>query len=152
MGAIDDELVPRLIQGELAIDDRGSVAFVNGADLAQFSRFYLVRNHAQHFVRAWHGHKHERKLVSVVVGSALICCVKIDHWENPSPTLNVYRYVLSEKRPAVLSVPPGFANGSMSLTADTAICYFSDTAIEDAHSDDFRFPARAWDPWRVVER
>lgn len=115
-------------------------------------RFYLVRNHAQHFIRAWHGHKYERKLVSVVSGVALVCCVRIDDWNHPSPGLEVHRYVLSAERPSVLYVPPGFANGSMNLNPDTTVCYFSDIAAEDAASDDFRFPARLWNPWDVVER
>ncbi len=134
------------------MDDRGSVAFVNGASLAGFVRFYLVRNHARQFVRAWHGHKRERKLVSVVAGTALICCVKIDDWDNPSPDLEVERFVLSADKPAVLSIPSGFANGSQSLRDGTTICYFSDTTIEGAGPDDFRYPARTWDPWHVVER
>ena len=134
------------------MDDRGSVAFVNGADLSGFVRFYLVRNHARNFVRAWHGHQRERKLVTVVAGAALVCCVQVDDWDAPSHDLEIHRFVLSADRPAVLSIPAGFANGSMSLTDGTVICYFSDTAIEDAGADDFRFPARIWDPWHVVER
>jgi dTDP-4-dehydrorhamnose 3,5-epimerase len=134
------------------VDDRGSVAFVNGARLDAFVRFYLVRNNARQFVRAWHGHQRESKLVSVVAGTALICCVKIDDWDNPSPDLRVERFVLSADKPAVLSIPAGFANGSLTLRDDTTICYFSDAAIEEAGSDDFRFPARMWDPWHVVER
>ena len=149
---IGAESEPTLIPGELAVDDRGSVAFVNGANLAGFVRFYLVRNHTQKFVRAWHAHKHERKLVSVVSGAALVCCVRVDDWDDPSPGLEVHRYVMSAQKPTVLRVPPGFANGSMSLTSDTTICYFADSTIEDAGSDDFRYPARLWDPWNVLER
>ncbi len=134
------------------MDDRGSVAFVNDVSLRGFVRFYLVRNNASHFVRAWHAHRQERKLVSVIAGAALICCVKVDDWEHPSPGLEVQRFVLAAEKPAVVSIPPGFANGSMSLRDETVICYFSDATIEDTRLDDFRYPARLWDPWQVVER
>lgn len=152
MDGIDGDLVPTLFAGELAVDDRGSVAFVNDASLYGFRRFYVVRNHSRKFVRAWHGHRRERKLITVMSGTALICCVAVDDWDNPSPSLEVHRYVLSAERPAVLSVPGGFANGSMNLTDETAVCYFSDTSIEEASMDDVRFPARMWDPWSVIER
>jgi dTDP-4-dehydrorhamnose 3,5-epimerase-like enzyme len=138
--------------GDLAVDDRGSVAFVNEASLDGFVRFYLVRNNVRYFVRAWHGHKRERKMVSVLSGAALICCVKVDDWTNPSTDVPVYRFVLSAEKPAVVSIPPGFVNGSMSLKDETAICYFSDATLDDTRSDDFRYPARLWDPWQVVER
>lgn len=117
-----------------------------------FARFYLVRNYALHAVRAWHAHKHERKIVTVVSGAALICCVQVDDWERPSTGMTVSRYVLSAEKPAALLIPGGFANGSMNLAAETTICYFSDVTIEDAPADDIRFPARHWDPWHVEER
>ena len=128
------------------------MAFVNGANLGGFVRFYLVRNHTLHSVRAWHGHRHERKIVTVVSGAALICCVQVDDWERPSPDLHVSRYVLCAEKPSALMVPGGFANGSMNLAPATTICYFSDTPIEDAGADDVRFPARQWDPWHIEER
>ncbi len=144
--------MPRLRVGELAVDDRGSVAYVNEANIEGYVRFYLVRNHSANFVRAWHGHKKERKLITVVTGAALVCCVRIDDWTDPSSDAEVHRFVLSAAKPAALEIPPGFANGSMSLVADTTLCYLSDTPIEQASADDYRFPSRRWDPWHVVER
>ena len=146
------DLEPQLMPGGLSVDDRGSVAFVNAADLTGFVRFYLVRNHARSFVRAWHGHRQERKLVTVVTGAALVCCVRVDNWERPSPDLAVYRFVMAAETPAALAIPPGFVNGSMSLRDETTICYFSDATIEQSADDDYRFPARTWDPWHVTER
>jgi dTDP-4-dehydrorhamnose 3,5-epimerase-like enzyme len=125
---------------------------VNEASLSGFVRFYLVRNHQSCFVRAWHGHQRERKLVTVVAGAALICCVKVDDWEQPSTDLAVHRFVLSADRPAAVAIPAGFVNGSMTLKEKTTICYFSDATIEETRSDDFRYPARFWDPWHVAER
>lgn len=141
-----------LIPGELAVDDRGTLAFVNGADLTPYVRFYVVRNHSAPFVRAWHGHRHEEKLVTVLYGAALVCCVQIDDWASPSPELEVKRYVLAADKPAALHIPGGYANGAMTLLPNTALCYFSNVSIECAGRDDYRWPARLWDPWHVDER
>ncbi len=143
---------PQLLVGDIAVDDRGEVGFVNDFDFSRVRRFYTVRNHQPGFVRAWHGHRHEGKYVMVVSGAALIGAVAIDDWENPSKTAHVWRYTLSAHRPAVLYIPPGFANGFMSLTHDAKLLFFSTAALEESKDDDVRFPARYWDIWTVEER
>lgn len=142
----------KLIQGRAAVDDRGAVGFVNDFDFSGVKRFYSVENHRQGFVRAWHGHKRESKHCTVVQGAMLVCCIDIDDWANPSLDLPVHRYVLSERNPAVLSIPAGHVNGFMSLTANAKIIFFSTATLQESEQDDIRFPARRWDPWRVEER
>ena len=143
---------PRLIKGGLAVDDRGQVSFVNDFDFQGVKRFYAVENHRRGFIRAWHAHRKEAKYVMVVRGAALICAVEIDDWDNPSTDATVHRHVLSEKSPAVLFIPAGYANGFMSLTADTKILFFSSSSLEDSVGDDIRYDARHWNPWTVEER
>jgi dTDP-4-dehydrorhamnose 3,5-epimerase len=145
-------VTPRLIRGSLAVDDRGEVGFVNEFDFAGVKRFYTVTNHAIGFVRAWHGHRREEKFVTVVQGAMLIACVEVDDWQNPSRDLEVLRFVLSAKTPAVLYIPAGYANGNMSLTADAKAIFFSTATLEESRSDDIRFDARLWDAWSVAER
>lgn len=142
----------RLIEGGIAFDDRGRVSFVNAFDFAGVKRFYAVANHAQGFVRAWHAHRREAKYVHVAQGSALVGAVRIDDWEHPSPDLPVERFVLSAAKPSVLYIPPGFANGFMSLTPDAALFFFSTSTVEESRGDDVRYPARFWNPWMVEER
>ena len=48
---------PLLIEGGLAVDDRGEVRFVNGFGFEGVKRFYAVSNHQPGFVRAWHAHR-----------------------------------------------------------------------------------------------
>ena len=96
------ETTPLLIAGDIAIDDRGEVGFVNGFSFADIKRFYTVKNHHRGFVRAWHAHRHEAKYVSVTEGAAVIGAVKIDSWEAPTADVAVARYVLSAEKPAVL--------------------------------------------------
>ena len=142
----------KLIKGDLFIDDRGSVAFINDFNFAGVKRFYSVTNHRPQFVRAWHGHKKEGKYVSVVQGTALFGAVKIDSWESPSKDLDVSKFVLSEKNPAILYIPPGYANGFMSLVENTRLIFYSTSTLAESNGDDYRYDARLWDIWNVVER
>jgi len=143
---------PRLIEGILAVDDRGSVSFVNDFTFDGIRRFYVVSNHHAGFVRAWHGHREEGKYVAALIGCAIVAAVEIDDWASPSKSLPVHRYVLSADKPAVLHIPPGFANGFMTLTADTKLVFFSTASVAESQRDDFRFDARYWNPWQVTER
>ena len=144
--------LPRLIEGGLAVDDRGQVGFVNDFDFAGVKRFYTVSNHRPGFVRAWHAHRREAKYVTVLRGAAVVGAVKIDHWEHPSRDSQVSRYVLSSRKPSVLYIPPGYANGFMSLTADTLMVFFSTSTLDESRGDDLRYDARYWDIWGVAER
>ena len=49
----------KIINGGIAVDDRGSVRFVNEFDFKNVKEFYHVSNHRRGFIRAWHGHKKE---------------------------------------------------------------------------------------------
>jgi dTDP-4-dehydrorhamnose 3,5-epimerase-like enzyme len=143
---------PLLIAGGLAPDDRGELGFVNDFHFTGVKRFYTVANHRQGFIRAWHGHKREAKYVTAVAGAAVVGAVRIDNWDEPSRNLPVDRFVLSAHKPAVLYIPAGFANGFMSLTADLKLMFFSTSSLDESMGDDFRFDARYWDIWQVVER
>lgn len=143
---------PELMKGQCAVDDRGTVSFVNDFAFAGVKRFYTVTNHRTGFVRAWHGHKHEAKFCTAVHGALLVCCIRIDDWDNPSADLPINRFVLSEHTPGVLHVPAGYVNGFMSLTDNAKITFFSTSTLSDSLKDDIRFPAFRWDPWRVEER
>jgi len=143
---------PTVLTGGLAVDDRGEVGFVNEFDFAEVKRFYTVSNHLSGFVRAWHGHRNEAKYVTSVRGAFLVCCLEIDNWENPSKDLLINRFVLNDKTPSVLYVPPGYANGFMSLTDDAKLMFFSTSSLDESLNDDIRFPARQWNPWSVEER
>ncbi len=143
---------PYIINGGLAVDDRGEIAFVNDFHFESVKRFYMVSNHRQDFVRAWHAHRREAKYVFAVSGAALVGAVKIDNWDKPSVDLPVGRYVLSSKKPQILYVPPGYANGFMSLTSDLKLIFYSTSTLEESAGDDIRYDARYWDIWNVVER
>lgn len=141
-----------VLRGGLSVDDRGEVGFINELTFEDVKRFYTVSNHRQGFVRAWHGHRHEAKYVMAVSGAALVCCVEIDDWESPRRDLEVQRFVISDRSPAVVRVPAGFVNGFMTLTPNAKLMFFSTSTLEESLGDDIRFDARYWDPWHVEER
>jgi dTDP-4-dehydrorhamnose 3,5-epimerase len=90
--------------------------------------------------------------VTVLEGAALIGAVQIDDWENPSKELPIAKYILSEKKPKVLFIPAGYANGFMSLTQNARLVFFSTSTVAESMGDDIRFHARYWDIWEVEER
>ena len=143
---------PQLIEGGLAVDDRGELRFVNAFDFAGVKRFYSVSNHRQGFVRAWHAHKKESKYALCTQGAVVVGAIAIDNWEQPTKSLQPRRFVLSANKPAVLYIPAGYANGFMSLTAEAALMFFSTSSLEESKGDDFRYDARYWDIWQVEER
>ena len=143
----------QLYMGALAVDDRGTVRFVNDFNFEGVKRFYTLENHRAGFVRAWHGHKKEAKYVHCLRGAAVIGVVPVDDFDAPpDPGAGVSRYWLSAGQPRVLYIPPGNYNGSMALTDDTMLIFFSTSTVEESMGDDFRLPARFWDAWSIEER
>lgn len=141
-----------LYTGDVAVDDRGEVGFVNDFDFSDVKRFYTVKNHRQGFVRAWHGHRREAKYVTVLEGAALVGAVKIDDWNEPAKDLPISKYVLAAAKPKVLFIPAGYANGFMSLSENTRMIFFSTATLKETFGDDVRFSARHWNIWEIEER
>lgn len=145
---------PVLIAGALAVDDRGSVSFVNDFGFASVVRFYCVRPFSLTVIRAWHGHKKEGKYVYPVSGSAIVAAVPFDHDTTPDRSAKVQRYVLSAAKPSVLYIPPGYANGFRPLEDHTSMMFFSTSTLEASKGDDYRFPPDYWGSqvWEVENR
>ena len=136
----------KLIKGGTAVDDRGSLRFVNDFGFEEVKRFYQVENHRRGFIRAWHGHEKEDKYVWVASGSALVGAAPLDG--KPGDTGAVKKFVLSDKSPSVLFIPKGHYNGFMSLEENTKIIFFSTSTLDESKGDDIRQPYDLWDIWR----
>jgi dTDP-4-dehydrorhamnose 3,5-epimerase len=131
---------PKIINGGVATDDRGTVRFVNEFNFDGVKRFYQVQNHRAGFIRAWHGHHKEGKYVYVAKGTAIIGAVPIDMMiEKNVDQSKVFKTVLSSNNPKVLFIPAGYANGFKSLEAGTIVQFFSTSTLEDSLGDDIRF-------------
>ncbi|OHB17227.1 MAG: sugar epimerase [Parcubacteria group bacterium RIFCSPLOWO2_01_FULL_40_65] len=135
----------KLIDGGLAVDDRGTVRFVNDFDFNGVKRFYQVENHQKGFIRAWHGHKKESKYVYVSSGTALVGVVDLK-------TQKIRKFILSDKKPQVLWIPPNHANGFMNLEDNTDVLFFSTSTLKESAGDDIRFPYNQWDIWEIERR
>lgn len=142
---------PKIIQGGFAIDERGKVTFCNDFNFRNVKRFYLLENSSTDIIRAFHGHLKEEKYMFVVLGTALVCVVKLDDIKKPSKENKVYRFILSEKSPSILHVPAGFANGLRFLEKNTKIIVFSTSTLEESKKDDYRFSYDFWgkDIWEI---
>lgn len=135
---------PRVIQGGLHVDVRGTVSFVNDFDFKGVDRFYMIRSHRAGEPRGWTGHRRDTKWFTCVQGTFLVSVVAPDDWSKPSATLPVERFVLSSQKPAVLHVPPGYATAQVALSGDAILMVFSSGAIAQAKEDDYRFPLGMW--------
>jgi len=135
---------PRITKGGVSIDERGKVGFVNDFNFQNIKRFYVVENSSLDVVRAFHGHLKEAKYVFVVSGSAFVAAVKINHPINPDKNVEVNKFILSEKEPNILYIPPSYANGFKSLEENTKVIFFSTDSLEESKNDDFRFPYDYW--------
>ena len=152
---------PLLLGGGVAVDDRGSVRFVNDFDFEGVKRFYQVQNHSTGFVRAWHGHRKEAKYVYVAKGSALVGAVRMEKREDLEgvapdaliqPEGEAQKFILSSQSPKVLYIPSGYANGFMTLEDDTIVQFFSTSSLVDSLNDDIRFTHDKWDIWSIEQR
>lgn len=118
-----------LINGDLSIDERGVVKFVNEFNFRDVKRFYIVENHGD-LTRGWHGHEKEAKYVFVSKGRAKVEVKPLKVGETKS-------YMLSEKKPQVLYIPAGNYN-AVTTYGDTQVIFFSTSTLEESKSDDIR--------------
>lgn len=144
----------QVIDGGLAVDDRGTLAFVNSFAFERVKRFYKVENFSTSVIRAWHGHMKEGKYIYCVRGSAIFAAVALDSTTVPSKTAKVHRFVISSRKPNIVFVPPGHANGFRCLEEGTQVIFFSTASLEETKGDDYRFPVDYWgsEVWEVENR
>lgn len=137
------------IQGKQFCDERGYLSFINDLDLSKYKRFYLVQNHKQGYIRAWHGHQYESKAIICIQGAAKIGLIRmITNVGKPgnkfwSPILEhdtLEFKTVSATNPQAIIIPTGYANGAMTLTDDCILMYLSDKTLTESKGDDYRFP------------
>lgn len=134
---------PHLIEGGIFQDARGSLRFVNDFSLGNIERFYITENADTQMVRAWQGHRVEAKYFLAIAGKTDVALVKVDSWNAPSPDLAVHHFYLDANKPAILAVPPGYANGFRMQTPGARLLVFSVSTLADAEG--ISFPLETWD-------
>jgi len=134
---------PKLFCGNIYLDDRGILSFVNNFDFSDkgIKRFYMVENFSKGFIRAWHGHRKEGKYVLVVSGTIKLGIMNIETKQLKSI------YTLSSREPKILYIPPGYSHGFKTLEKGTKIIFFSTSTLEESRGDDIRFPWNEQNIW-----
>ena len=128
-------------------DDRGTfVPFLDGPEPA-VRRVYYVVNQAKGTVRGFHFHKVEWKYFTIVRGSAKFVAI------NPENPEEKYTFVSSDRKPNTIVIPPGYANGWISLEDHTILVCGSSSTTQESIADDKRFDPHQWgDVWSVKSR
>ena len=139
-----------LLKGNTFTDTRGSLHFVNEFDFPGVQRFYQIIHPDTSVVRAWQGHQVEHKYFYVVRGSFAIAWVQPDDWVQPSAQLPAYYEVLKAGTPAVLSVPPGYANGIKALEKDSVLMVYSNLNLEQSAEDRWSYDPALWLDWNNI--
>lgn len=145
---------PRLIEGMIFTDDRGTLRVVNEFNFEKVKRFYQVENWSLNTIRAFHGHLKEAKYVYVTSGAMLVNLVKLTNKYKPSTKAAVERFVLTSGKPSVLYIPPGYANGFKALVPNSSVMFWSTSTLEQSKGDDYRFPSDYWgkEIWETENR
>lgn len=138
---------PNLIKGDCYSDERGILRFVNDFRFNDVRRFYFIKHPNISIIRAWQGHRFEKKYFYPISGSFAIAWVKIDDFENPSINLIPDYYILSANNSEIISIPKGYANGLKALEPQSEIMIFSDMNLEESIHENKRYPAEWWLDW-----
>lgn len=133
-----------LIRGERFEDERGKLRFINAFDMSEIVRFYEIIPENQQIIRAWQGHKREKKWFYCLSGSFIINIVEIDNFGNPSDDLVPYRIKLNSLSPEILAIPKGFATGIRATSENARLQVFSNFVLNESKNDDFRYPLEKW--------
>lgn len=129
------------IHGGMAEDHRGSIRFVNDFDMTAVKRFYIIENKDIETIRGWRAHRIEQRWFYVLEGAFSLKTVRIDDWENPSPTLPVKEIILRAEDQRVIHVPVGYGTAFQALEPGSRLLVFADYSIEHAKEDDYTWPA-----------
>lgn len=119
-----------LIKGNLHVDERGVVRYVNGFDMSRVVRMYSI-DPKFGVIRAWQGHQKETKWFYAAKGSFLVKTITMDALEKKE-------YFLKDNESNVLEIPGGHYNGFVALEEGSVLVVFSDFDLEASKRDDFR--------------
>ena len=133
-----------LIDGNKFEDSRGSLRFFNTLDMSEIVRLYEIFPASENTIRAWQGHKMEKKWMYCISGSFIINLVELDDFKNPSDQLTPIRVELFSDIPKILEVPNGYASGIRAKKPNSRLQVFSNFGLDESKKDDYRYPLEQW--------
>ncbi|WP_256011187.1 hypothetical protein [Desertivirga xinjiangensis] len=140
-------LKAQIIIGEKHSDFRGSLRYFNDFDLSAVKRLYILEHPDTQVVRAWQGHRYEKKWFNVVAGGFEVVLIRIDNWLSPSENIPPEEYSLTSSENHILHVPGGYATGFRASEPNSKMLVFSNFSVEESQEDDYRFDAKKWFKW-----
>jgi dTDP-4-dehydrorhamnose 3,5-epimerase len=143
---------PLKIIGGRYVDDRGFLKALIFPEGFTPKRLYSVNNWRSNFIRAWHGHKFESKLIYMSKGAGVIAAVHMSDLKAPDKNAPVHRFSIDSESHSAIFIPAGYANGLMSLTSDAEFTVISSATLDESKGDDYRFPFDYWKVWDIEQR
>ena len=144
----------QLIPLDVHVDDRGYlIEIVRATDpyLPKFGQVYVVGDQVRGVIRAFHKHAELWDFFFISHGAAKFVL------KDDRPQSATYRqmetYVLTQRNPALLVVPPGVYHGWMSLEDDTQMISTASEVYRRDNPDEVRIPPDSFgDVWTVKGR
>lgn len=135
-------------------DDRGVfVPFLNNTHQLPdqkgliIKRMYYAYNYGKGVIRGFHFHLKEWKYFIIVNGAAKFVAL------NPNDPRDIHTFISSARKPNLIVVPPGYANGWISLEDNTVLVCGSTASFEESIADDMRYDPYKWgDVWTIKAR
>jgi dTDP-4-dehydrorhamnose 3,5-epimerase-like enzyme len=145
----------RLISLKVNTDDRGYLIVVGSSgredapDIPTIREVYLVGNMAKGTIRAFHKHQDLWDYFFIARGSAKFVLVD----DRPGGNKETNAFVLTERNPSLLVVPPGIYHGWMSLEDDTEMVSLANNPYNPKSPDEKRIaPDSFGDVWTIKGR
>ena len=133
-----------LFKGNKYTDERGSLTFCNAFDMTEVVRFYEIAPANTTVIRAWQGHRKEKKWFYCSAGGFVVNLIKLDDFDAPSEHIVAEQHVLVEANTAILAISEGYATGFRALAENSKLMVFSNFDLEASKQDDFRYPVEKW--------
>jgi len=143
---------PKCLNLEHYNDDRGYLVPLTNVLKDELDktikRVYILGDFGKNIIRGFHYHKKEIKIFYIAHGSAKFVAI------NPEkPDEDRYIFATSNRYPNLVIIPPGYANGWMSLEDNTILVALSTSTYEESIKDDVRYNPYKWgDVWSVKGR
>lgn len=122
-------------------DERGWLIEILRSDWKYFQKFGQIYVTAAypHIVKAWHMHKRQTDNVACIEG--MVKLVLYDGRDSSKTKKELNEFVIGEKNPMLIKIPPRIWHGFKAITEKTALVVNVPTELYDYNKpDEFRLP------------
>ncbi|MGJ7031903.1 WxcM-like domain-containing protein [Niabella hirudinis] len=132
----------QLIQGGHHTDQRGTLLYNNGLDLAPVRRIYTIEHSSTQLIRGWMGHEIENRWFTVVSGTFRLTVKPVTNWEEPDlGDTGTETFLLNASSLDTLHIPPGHIFCLQALEPDSKILIMADHPVGTTN-DEHRYPVQ----------